>query len=102
MNPYLERVLLERRPEVARLKHENDLVKFELVGSADNSAIRVHFGFIGPWNGVSFGTNLCSISGPHQAKPSLKILKLSELGPSDQYELILAGDGVGVRYQVGR
>jgi hypothetical protein len=53
---YLERILLERGPEVAGLSHENDLVKVELVRSADDFAVRVLFRDKGPSNNVSFET----------------------------------------------
>lgn len=54
---YFERILLERGPEVAGLSHENDLVKVELVRSADDFAIRVLFRDKGPSNYVSFEAN---------------------------------------------
>ena len=51
---YLESTFLERGPEVAGLSHENDLVEFELVRSADQFAVGKLFRNADPRNNVRF------------------------------------------------
>lgn len=53
---YLESTFLERGLEVAGLSHENDLVEFELVRSADQFAVEKLFRDADPRNNVRFET----------------------------------------------
>ena len=55
---HLGSTFLERGPEVAGLSHENDLVEFEFVRSADQFAVRKLFRNADPRNNVRFET-LC-------------------------------------------